>query len=150
MLRLDGTIGSILKEKGSAAWSVAPRRTVYDAIEMMAEKSVGALLVVSDGKLVGIISERDYARKVILRGKSSATTLVQEIMSSPVIFVTAKHRVDECMDLMTKNRVRHLPVIENDSIVGIVSIGDLVRWAISEQQETIEHLHNYISAKYPT
>ena len=150
MLRLDGTIASILKEKGSAAWSLDPQRTVYDAIEMMAEKSVGALLVVSDGKLVGIISERDYARKVILRGKSSATTLVQEIMSSPVIFVTAKHRVDECMDLMTKNRVRHLPVIENDSIVGIVSIGDLVRWAISEQQETIEHLHNYISAKYPT
>jgi len=150
MLRLDGTIASILKEKGNAAWSVSPQRTVYDAIEMMAEKSVGALLVVAEGKLVGIISERDYARKVILRGKSSATTLVHEIMSSPVIFVTAKHRVDECMDLMTKNRVRHLPVIENERIAGIVSIGDLVRWAISEQQETIEHLHNYISAKYPT
>ena len=150
MLRLDGTIASILKGKGSAVWSVSPQRTVYDAIEMMADKSVGALLVVSERKLVGIISERDYARKVILRGKSSATTLVHEIMSSPVTFVTAKHRVDECMDLMTKNRVRHLPVIENDNIFGIVSIGDLVRWAISEQQETIEHLQNYITVKYPT
>jgi CBS domain-containing protein len=150
MVKLDGTIASILKEKGSTVWSVSPRHTVYDAIELMAEKSVGALLVMSDAKLAGIISERDYARKVILKGKSSATTLVQEIMSSPVIFVTPRHRVDECMDIMTKNRVRHLPVVEGEKVIGIVSIGDLVRWAISEQQETIEHLHNYISAKYPT
>jgi len=150
MLTLSATVGSILKEKGSANWCVAPRQTVYQAIEMMAEKGVGSLLVVSEGKLVGILSERDYARKVILKGKSSATTFVEEIMSSPVIFVTLQHRVDECMDIMTKQRIRHLPVMQGDRILGVVSIGDLVRSALSEQQDTIQHLHNYITAKYPT
>ncbi len=150
MIKMSGTVGSILKHKGSEVWSVTPDQTVYEAIERMADKAVGALLVVFEGKLVGIISERDYARKVILKGRSSRTTLVKEIMTSPVIFVTPAQAVDECMDIMTRNRIRHLPIMENQKVLGVVSIGDLVKWAVSEQEETIEHLQNYISSKYPT
>jgi CBS domain-containing protein len=150
MIKLDGTVGSVLKQKGSEVWHVAPDQTVYESIERMAEKGVGALLVLSAGKLVGIISERDYARKVILKGKSSTSTLVKEIMTSPVIFVTPEQSVNECMIAMTKNRIRHLPILENEKVLGIVSIGDLVKWVVSEQEETIKHLQNYISAEYPT
>ncbi len=150
MIKMSGTVGSILKHKGSEVWFVTPDQTVYEAIERMADKAVGALLVVLDGKLVGIISERDYARKVILKGRSSRTTLVKEIMTSPVIFVTPAQAVDECMDIMTRNRIRHLPIMENEKVLGVVSIGDLVKWAVSEQEETIEHLQNYISSRYPT
>jgi CBS domain-containing protein len=150
MIKMSGTVGSVLKRKGSEVWFVTPDQTVYEAIERMADKAVGALLVISDGKLVGIISERDYARKVILKGRSSRATLVKEIMTSPVIFVTLDRAVDECMHLMTRNRIRHLPIVENEKVLGVVSIGDLVKWVVSEQEETIEHLQNYISSKYPT
>ena len=150
MIKLSGTVGSVLKQKGSQVWLVTPDQTVYEAIEKMADMGVGALLVISTGKLVGIISERDYARKVILQGKSSMTALVKEIMTSPVIFVTLDQSVDECMGIMTRNRIRHLPIMENEKVLGVVSIGDLVKWVVSEQEETIEHLQNYISAKYPT
>ena len=150
MIKLSGTVGSVLKQKGSQVWLVTPDQTVYEAIEKMADMGVGALLVIAAGKLVGIISERDYARKVILQGKSSMTALVKEIMTSPVIFVTPDQSVDECMGIMTRNRIRHLPIMENEKVLGVVSIGDLVKWVVSEQEETIEHLQNYISAKYPT
>jgi len=150
MIKLEGTVGSVLRLKGNEVWYVAEDHTVYEAIEKMADKGVGALLVLSAGKLVGIISERDYARKVILKGKSSTMTLVKEIMTSPVISVPQDRAVDECMILMTRNHIRHLPIMEHEKVLGVISIGDLVKWLVSEQEETIKHLQNYISAQYPT
>ncbi len=139
------TVKQILEEKGCQVWSVAPTATMFEALTMMAEREVGALTVLEGDKLVGIISERDYARKVILRGRTSRDTLVQEIMSSPVICVHLHQTVDECMALMTGRRFRHLPVLEEQKLVGIVSIGDLVRSLIEHQQFYIAQLESYIS-----
>jgi CBS domain-containing protein len=146
---LPETVSSVLRRKGQKVLSVAPGASVYEAIALMAENSIGALLVVADGMLVGILSERDYARKVVLQSRSSKDTLVTDIMSSPVVTVTPGHTVEECMRLMTDKRIRHLPVVENTTIVGIVSIGDLVRSVITVQGEMIQHLQEYINGPYP-
>ena len=145
MSELTTTVGTVLKQKTKEVWSTRPDASVYEAIEMMAEKRVGALLVMQHGKLAGIISERDYARKVILQGRSSKETAVAEIMTHPVISVSLQHTVGDCMRLVTDHRIRHLPVEDHGAVIGIVSIGDLVNWVILEQKEMIRHLEAYIS-----
>lgn len=142
------TVKDILHAKGHDVWSIAPDATVFDALTLMAHQNIGALTVMEGDQLVGIISERDYARKVILQGKTSRTALIREIMSSPVICVRPHQTVEECMALLTGRRIRHLPVIEDARIVGIVSIGDLVKSIIAEQQFIIEQLENYIGGTH--
>ena len=139
------TVEQILNLKGHEVWSVDPQDTVLDSLKLMSEKRVGAMLVMDGDKLVGIVTERDYARKVILEGKSSKDTTVSEIMSSKVLCVTPDRTVDECMALMTDKRARHLPVVDQKRVVGVVSIGDLVKAMISEQQILIDQLQNYIA-----
>ncbi|MGE5648407.1 MAG: CBS domain-containing protein [Acidobacteriota bacterium] len=141
-------VRSILAGKGTTIWDVAPDATVYEALARLAEKDIGALLVLEGDRLIGIFSERDYARKVILMGRSSREMQVHEVMTAPVVTVTPHHTVEQCMKLMTENRVRHLPVMDGPRLAGIVSIGDLVNSIISEQAETIQHLNNYITGSY--
>jgi CBS domain-containing protein len=141
------TIQHILQTKGKEIYSVTPDTSVYDALRMMAEKNVGALLVMSGGELAGIFSERDYARKIILKGESFQTATVKDMMTSAVVFVHPDQSIEECMALMTQKRIRHLPVFEHERLVGLISIGDVVKEIISDQQQMIQHLENYITGK---
>ncbi len=148
-MEIAGSVGAILAHKGSAVWSIAPDATVFDAIQLMADKNVGALPVVENGGLVGIISERDYTRKVILKGKSSKETPVKDIMTRELVTAQPGDSVTECMQVMTDKRVRHLPVVEGAKMIGLISIGDLVRRIISAQTATIDNLEKYITGDYP-
>lgn len=142
------TVSQLLRSKGNDVWSVGPETTVYDALKLMAEKNIGAVLVVSDQRVVGIFSERDYARKVALKGKSARDTPVSEIMTERVIFVKPDQSVTECMAVMTDKRIRHLPVLGiDDDLIGIISIGDVVKRIITEQEVMINHLEGYITGK---
>jgi len=147
-MNVSGSIEVILNQKSGQIWSVAPDATVYDAIALMAEKNIGALVVVENGSLVGVLSERDYTRKVMLRGKRSRETLVREIMSTQLTTVDPKQSVDDCLRFMTEKRIRHLPVVKDGEIAGVVSIGDLVKHVISAQNATLDQLERYISGGY--
>jgi CBS domain-containing protein len=140
------TVRDLLKQKGHEVWSVAPDSTVYDALQLMAERNIGALLVIEVGRPVGIFSERDYARQVILKGKASRDTPVRDVMTTKVVFIRPDQNIEECMALMTERRFRHLPVLEEGQLAGILSIGDVVKAVISEKDFLIEQLANYISS----
>lgn len=148
-MQVTDSIRSVLDYKGHNVFTVDPEASVFEALEIMADKQVGALLAMSRGKLTGLVSERDYARKIILMGRSSRETRVQDIMTTPVVVAGPDDTVDECMRVMTVNRIRHLPVAQGSQIIGVVSIGDLVNWVITAQSETIEHLNHYIAGSYP-
>ena len=148
-MKIAGTIRELLTHKPTVLWSVGPEMMIYDAIQLMADKNVGALLVMSGGSLLGIISERDYTRKVVLKGKSSKQTAVRDIISTSVITVTPLDTVEECMRLMTEHRIRHLPVVEAGKVVGVISIGDLVNWTISAQDIALSQMEGFISGRYP-
>jgi len=138
------SLNQLLAAKGGQVYSIRPAATVLDALKLMAQKDVGALLVMEDARVVGIMSERDYARKVILQGKSSQDVSVRDIMTADVVKVDPARTVEECMSLMTQRRIRHLPVCEGDKLVGVLSIGDLVKEVIAEQEQTIKQLESYI------
>lgn len=142
------TIAQLLNAKGDQIWSVEPKATIFEALEIMSEKEIGALLVMEDGKLKGIFSERDYARKVILKGKSSKETPVGELMTKKVFYMDPQKSINDCMAMMTAKRIRHVPVIEDNQVMGIVTIGDVVNQIISEQEVTINHLENYITGSH--
>ena len=144
---MDKDVRHILESKGNQIWSVSPDTSVYDALKLMAEKGIGALLVMDGGKITGIMSERDYARKITLLGKSSKDTPVKEIMSPEVVYVLPSQSAEMCMALMTEKRIRHLPVMDNDKLLGIVSIGDVVKAVIDGKEDTINELTNYITGR---
>jgi CBS domain-containing protein len=148
-MHIVGNIDSLLCNKGRNVWSIDPDATVFEAIQLMAEKNIGALPVMRDGKLLGLFSERDYTRKVVLKGKTSRQTPVREIIPTEVVSVECGETIEECMRLMTEHRVRHLPVLEGSRVVGIISIGDLVNWIISAQDMALTQMQDYISGKYP-
>jgi CBS domain-containing protein len=148
-MELLDTVDSVLSQKKASIWAISPDATVYEALVLMAEKEIGSLLVMSGDQLVGLISERDYARKIALMGRSSKETAVSEVMAAEPVIVTPRHTVSECMELMTDHRRRHLPVLDGDRVIGVLSIGDLVNWIVNSHEKTIEQLHHYIAGAYP-
>ena len=149
-MKITDTVDQVLKQKTfNKILPIAPEQTVHEALSLMAEHDVGALMVMSGSKLLGILSERDYARKGILLGNQSRDTLVREIMTSPVVSVTPRQTVDDCMNLMTQGHFRHLPVLDGDKLIGVISIGDMVKWVISGQEHAIQALEGYITGAYP-
>jgi CBS domain-containing protein len=149
-MEIHGTVRDILQNKGGEVWTTTPETTVYEAIRLMGEKNIGALIVVERGEVIGVVSERDYSRKVVLRGRTSRDTLVGDIVASPAIPVRRKDSIEKCMQLMTANRIRHLPVVTEDNRpIGLISMGDLVNWVMQSQRHTILQLQGYISGDYP-
>ncbi len=148
-MEIHGTVRDIVQHKGGDVWTTSTKSTVYEAIGLMGEKNIGALVVVEDGKVFGVLSERDYSRKVVLQGRTSRDTLVGEILSRPAVTVTYGDSIETCMQLMTSRRIRHLPVVENERLMGLVSMGDLVNWVMQSQRHTIQQLQGYISGEYP-
>lgn len=144
-----GTVASILDRKGRDVYTISPDNSVYEAIERMADRNVGALLVMDGDRLLGVFSERDYTRKIALQGRASKETRVEEIISNQVVTATPQSTIRECLELMTEHRVRHLPILEGEYVAGVISIGDLVNWIINAQRAQIEQLHSYISGGYP-
>ena len=139
-------VSNILKRKGANVITITPNITVLDALKQMAEKNIGSIVVLENGEYIGLVTERDYARKVILKGKSSTTTLVNEIMTTGLPRITPDNSIDTCMQIMSENNIRYLPVFENDELCGILSINDVIKETILTQKETIEHLQNYINS----
>lgn len=148
-MEIHGTVRDILKNKGGEVWTTSPHNTVYEAIRLMGEKNIGALVVVEDGTVIGVFSERDYSRKVVLQGRTSQNTLVGEILGQPAVTVRSADGIEKCMQLMTSLRIRHLPVVDDGSLAGLISIGDLVNWVMLSQRHTILQLQGYIAGEYP-
>ena len=148
-MNITGTVGDLLRMKAGKLWTIEPEKTVFEGIKLMAQENIGALPVMSGGRLVGMLSERDYTRKVALLGRSSKETSIGQILTTPVVTATPATTIAEGLRLMTDKRVRHLPVLEGEKLLGIVSIGDLVNFVINAQQDTIHQLHNYIAGQYP-
>jgi len=148
-MEIQGTVHDILQGKGGVVLTTSPQATVYEAVGLMGEHNIGALVVVENNEVIGVITERDYSRKVALKGRTSRDTLVNDILSRPAITVTSKDNIETCMKLMTARRIRHLPVVENGILIGLVSMGDLVNWVIQTQRHTIQQLHGYIAGEYP-
>jgi len=149
IMEIIGTVYDILHNKGGEILTTSPDDTVYEALRLMGEKNIGALVAMENDQVLGILSERDYSRKVVLQGRTSRNTKVGDIISRPAITVRSKDGIEKCMELMTSNRIRHLPVVDDGRLVGVISMGDLVNWVMLSQRHTIEQLQGYISGDYP-
>ncbi len=148
-MEIQGTVRDIVQKKGGEIWTTSSTTTVYDAIGLMGEKNIGALVAVENDEVIGVLSERDYSRKVVLQGRTSRDTLVGDILSRPAITVNCADSIETCMKLMTSRRIRHLPVVEDGKLIGLISMGDLVNWVMQSQRQTIQQLQGYISGEYP-